>query len=139
MTSTPERKIAVPEGQTPLDEKLRHRLLDVIREGEAARDSGAGSPYHGHSLEHCLHATGWVSRDLRLALDKANARIYKLETEARSGTAMIEGQRWYRADTVAGMVAAERERCAAICEYGDYDSEMASYGRAFAEIIRNQH
>jgi hypothetical protein len=59
----------VPPGQTPLDDKLGHRLLDVISEGAVARDAGTGSPYHGHSLEHCLHATGWVQRDLRLALD----------------------------------------------------------------------
>ena len=64
-------RVTVPEGQTPLDDNLGHRLLDVIREGERARDSGASSPYHGHSLEHCLHATGWVKRDLRIALDKA--------------------------------------------------------------------
>ena len=66
-------RVTVPEGQTPLDDNLGHRLLDVIREGERARDSGASSPYHGHSLEHCLHATGWVKRDLRIALDKALA------------------------------------------------------------------
>lgn len=62
--------IVVPAGQTPLNGDLSHRLLDVIREGAAARDSGASSPYHGHSLEHCLHATGWLQRDLRLALDR---------------------------------------------------------------------
>ncbi len=64
-----EGRIRVPVGQTPLTDKLGHRYLDVIREGEKARDEGKGSPYHGHSLEHCLHATGWVQRDLRLALD----------------------------------------------------------------------
>ena len=71
----------VPDGQTPLDDKLNHRLLDVIREGEAARDAGTGSPYHGHSLEHCLHATGWVSRDLRLALNESHARAEAAEAE----------------------------------------------------------
>ena len=74
-------KRTVPAGQTPLDDKLNHRFLDVIREGEAARDAGTASPYHGHSLEHCLHATGWVSRDLRLALDEACARAAKAEAE----------------------------------------------------------
>jgi hypothetical protein len=64
-------KNPVPEGQTPLDDSLSHRYLDVIKEGRDAFDSGASSPYHGHSLEHCLHATGWVQRDLRVALDKA--------------------------------------------------------------------
>lgn len=64
-----EGRIRVPVGQTPLTDKLGRRYLDVIREGEKARDEGKGSPYHGHSLEHCLHATGWVQRDLRLALD----------------------------------------------------------------------
>ena len=63
----------VPEGQTPLDEKLRHRYLDVIKDGELSRDSGKGSPYSGQSLEHCLHSTGWLIRDLRLALDAALA------------------------------------------------------------------
>ena len=64
-------RVRVPEGQTPLNDALGHRLLDVFNEGMAARDSAAGSPYHGHSLEHCLHASGWVQRDLRIALDKA--------------------------------------------------------------------
>jgi len=63
----------VPEGQTPLDEKLRHRYLDVIKDGELSRDSGKGNPYSGQSLEHCLHSTGWLIRDLRLALDAALA------------------------------------------------------------------
>lgn len=67
------RRVSVPEGQTPLDDKLEHRYLNVIKEGATARDTGSGSPYHGHSLEHCLHAAGWVQRDLRLALDKARA------------------------------------------------------------------
>lgn len=69
-TGGPSR-VRVPDGQTPLDDRLGHRYLDIIKEGSDARDSGAGSPYHGHSLEHCLHATGWVQRDLRIALDRA--------------------------------------------------------------------
>src|SRR5690554_835878 len=64
-------RIKVPHGQTALNDDLGHRYLDVIDEGMAARDSGVGSPYGRHSLEHCLHATGWVQRDLRLALDAA--------------------------------------------------------------------
>jgi len=69
----------VPEGQTPLDRNLKHRLLDVIDEGKKARDTEDGSPYHGHSLEHCLHATGWVYRDLQIALNDARAEIRRLE------------------------------------------------------------
>jgi len=65
------RTIRVSKGETPLNEKLGHWVLNVLREGERARDAGTGSPYSGHSLEHCLHAAGWVSRDLRLALDAA--------------------------------------------------------------------
>lgn len=60
----------------PLDKNLDHPLLDIIREGERARDSGGSSPYPGGSLEHCLHATGWVSRDLQLALQKATGGNY---------------------------------------------------------------
>ena len=86
----------VPDGQTPLDDKLNHRLLDVIREGEAARDAGTGSPYHGHSLEHCLHATGWVSRDLRLALDEARARAEKAEAERDAAQRVMSAHRCYR-------------------------------------------
>lgn len=72
-------RVRVPEGQTPLNDKLGHRLLDVFNEGVKSRDSGTRSPYHGHSLEHCLHASGWVQRDLRLALDNACAlRKFKL-------------------------------------------------------------
>lgn len=67
-------RCVVPDGQTPLDDKLNHRFLDVIKEGGTARDAGTGSPYHGHSLEHCLHSVGWVSRDLRLALEESRSR-----------------------------------------------------------------
>ncbi len=74
-------QVSVPAGQTPLDGKLEHPLLDVVRAGEKARDSGAGSPYHGHSLEHCLHAIGWVKRDLRIALDEAKAALTELHAE----------------------------------------------------------
>lgn len=74
-------RFPVPDGQTPLDDNLDHKYLEVIREGEAAFDNKAQSPYHGHSLECFLHATGWVQRDLRVALDKAQARIAQLERQ----------------------------------------------------------
>jgi hypothetical protein len=77
ITKHEQKPVRVPEGQTPLDRGLTHRLLDVIKEGEKARDTGASNPYHGHSLEHCLHATGWVQRDLRIALDKERAKHEK--------------------------------------------------------------
>ncbi len=80
----------MPEGQTPLDDKLGHRLIDVLREGAAARDSGAGSPYHGHSLEHCLHAAGWVSRDLRIALDARRADAAEMERKNAAMREVIE-------------------------------------------------
>lgn len=80
-----ERRVKVPEGQTPLDDSLHHPYLDVIREGEHARETGTPSPYHGHSLEHCLHATGWVSRDLRMALDACNAAHRGREREDPKG------------------------------------------------------
>ena len=76
----------VPDGQTPLDDRLNHPLLDVINEGEKARETGNSSPYHGHSLEHCLHAIGWVYRDLRLALDATradNARLREVLKESK--------------------------------------------------------
>jgi hypothetical protein len=88
----------VPVGQTPLDDNLHHRLLDVIKEGQQCRDDGTGSPYHGRSLEHCLHATGWVQRDLRLALDKANEALAH------------RGARWPGADVLRGMA----RECAAL-------------------------
>lgn len=66
-------RVKVPHGQTPLNDDLGHRLLDVINEGQKARETGGCSPYHSHSLEHCLHATGWVSADLRIALDERPA------------------------------------------------------------------
>ena len=61
---------------TPLSDTLSHRFLDVIREGEIARETGAASPYAGNTLEHCLHATGWVQRDLALALEVATGGKY---------------------------------------------------------------
>lgn len=63
--------------ETPLDGKLGHRLLDVYNEGQRARDEGTRSPYGGQSLEHCLHAAGWVSRDLQLALEAATNGSYR--------------------------------------------------------------
>ena len=68
-------RVKVPEGQTPLNDKLGHRLLDVFNEGIKARDAGTGSPYHGHSLEGCIHAAGWVQRDLRLAGKSHHERV----------------------------------------------------------------
>lgn len=64
---------SVPAGQTPLDTDLSHPLMRVFNEGYQARKGGQrSSPYHGHSLEHWAHATGWVQCDLRMALDKAH-------------------------------------------------------------------
>lgn len=90
----PMRRITVPAGQTPLEDRpgkpLGHPLLDVFSEGQAAFKNGGGSPYHGHSLEHIVHAWGWVSADLRAALDEAKARIVALEADGRvhgNGTA----------------------------------------------------
>lgn len=68
-TTPTSGRIKVPEGQTPLNDDLKHRLLDVFSEGMKARKTGTSSPYHGHSLEHCLYASGWVQQDLRMALD----------------------------------------------------------------------
>jgi len=67
----------VGKGEIPLNADLSHRLLDVIKEGILARDKGTTSPYRGHSLEHCLHATGWVQRDLQLALDEMRCDEFK--------------------------------------------------------------
>ena len=76
-------RVKVPEGQTPLNDKLGHRLLDVFNEGIKARDAGTESPYHGHSLEGCIHAAGWVQRDLRLALNSAHAALRALAGDGR--------------------------------------------------------
>lgn len=62
--------------ETPLDANLDHRLLRVFREGMHARDTGAEDPYHAGTLEHCLHASGWVSRDLSLALQRESGGRY---------------------------------------------------------------
>lgn len=61
---------------TPLDENLRHPLLDVFNDGRLARDTGKPSIYPGNTLEHCLHSAGWVERDLSLALEKATGGKY---------------------------------------------------------------
>jgi hypothetical protein len=49
----------------------------------------------------------------------SGAKILEGLREAVAGnfaSVLIEGQHWYRADTVADMVAAERERCAKLVE-----------------------
>lgn len=92
MTEIEKKALAlVPEGQTPLNKGLSHKYLDVIRQGEKARDDGEGSPYHGHSLEHCLHAHGWVQRDLRLALDKAIQQHEAFAQEVSDAVEMCDG------------------------------------------------
>jgi hypothetical protein len=63
-----------PMAYIPLDGKLSHPLLDVFNAGSNARETGASSGYPGNSLEHCIHAAGWVQRDLRLALDKMQGK-----------------------------------------------------------------
>lgn len=116
--SADKLEVVVPKGQTPLSKDLKHPFLDVIDQGSTARDAGTGSPYHGHSLEHCLHATGWVQRDLRLALDDAkaeNAAASRLiaEKEARinelSGRLFAEGEAatFYRAASIDNRKRAE--------------------------------
>lgn len=84
LASLASSRVKVPEGQTALDDNLRHPLLDVIEEGKRARDSGQPSPYSGHSLEHCLHAEGWVRRDLELALREERAKA-KASSEQKPG------------------------------------------------------
>lgn len=59
---------------TPLDRDLSHPVIKVIQEGVDARENGTNSPYPGNTLEHSLHAFGWVQRDLRLAFDACKAR-----------------------------------------------------------------
>lgn len=67
------------DGATPLDDKLGRSLLDVFNEGQKAFDSGTVSPYRGNTLEHCIHAMGWVQRDLRVSLDKAQADLAAMQ------------------------------------------------------------
>lgn len=89
MTDEPDLKSRpVRAGETPLDASFGHRYLDVIRDGGDAFNSGTQSPYSGHSLEHCLHATGWVQRDLRVALDKV--LMERTATEARHAAELRE-------------------------------------------------
>lgn len=59
---------------TPLDRDLSHPVIKVILEGVDARENGTNCPYPGNTLEHSLHAFGWVQRDLRLAFDACKAR-----------------------------------------------------------------
>lgn len=68
----------VPQkGVLAKDNPEYQRLTGLIREGEQARIDGTPCPYDGQSIEHALHATGWVNKDLRLALDatKANPAV----------------------------------------------------------------
>lgn len=81
--------ITVPPGQTPLDDDLTHPILDVINQGIKARTELKSSPYHGHSLEHCLHAVGWVQRDMQLALLRRNERSVDPWTR-QAGNELIE-------------------------------------------------
>lgn len=80
-----------PMAYTPLNEKLGHPLLDVFNAGCTARDAGRGtSGYPGNSLEHVIHAAGWVQRDLRLALDKHQGKEPKMTQTREQITAQIE-------------------------------------------------
>ena len=115
-----EKRVKVPGGQTPLDDNLSHRYLAVLDEGSKARDSGEGSPYHGHSLEHCLHATGWVSRDLRLALNKAREECK---------TACDQARRQAYAECIAAL---KKEREAFLSEEYAYPQPIGSLSERFA-------
>lgn len=115
-----EKRVKVPGGQTPLDDNLSHRYLAVLDEGSKARDSGEGSPYHGHSLEHCLHATGWVSRDLRLALNKAREECK---------TACDQARREAYAECIAAL---KKEREAFLSEEYAYPQPIGSLSERFA-------
>lgn len=96
--------ITVPPGQTPLNDDLTHPILDVIDEGIKARDESKSSPYHGHSLEHCLHAVGWVQRDLQLTLLRRNERLVDPWTR-QAGNELIEALKGWIGEIVI------KERC----------------------------
>lgn len=67
-------------------------IMDIINEGEKARDSGAASPYRGNTLAHMLHATGWVLRDLSLALERETNGRYIARKINSAAIAMPEAR-----------------------------------------------
>lgn len=142
MEQTIPKRVAprVPEGQTPLDHSLQHPLLDVIEAGRKARDDLTPSPYHGHSLEHCLHAAGWVYRDLRIELGKAKERIKEFEMRLTPEPLAV--------DRFAEMIDAlkswmgeldsvSRERCPDGTPRGKFETEEL-YRKAKAFIERSE-
>lgn len=52
---------------------LEYRAVaHLIDEGARARRDGTPNPYRGNTIEHMLHARGWLTEDLRLALIDAS-------------------------------------------------------------------
>lgn len=54
---------------------LEYRVMaHILNEGSEARREGTNNPYKVNSIEHLLHAEGWLKEDLRLALIKADPK-----------------------------------------------------------------
>jgi len=52
---------------------LEYRVVaHLLNEGSEARRHGTHNPHKGNSIEHLLHAEGWLKEDLRLALIDAS-------------------------------------------------------------------
>lgn len=72
--------------------------LTVLKEGQESRRTGKPSPYDGQSVQHQLHAYGWVCEDLRLALIEASPKYAKSQgLEGKSGIIGEAGVNIYKA------------------------------------------
>jgi hypothetical protein len=69
-----------------------HWVLEIFKDGERARDTGEACPWPGGTLEQALHAAGWVSRDLHIALDKAKEGLPQPNLTGK----MVEKDKGYR-------------------------------------------
>lgn len=77
--------------QTEHEKQTIKMILDLMKAGEHARDTGQSNPHKPNTLWAMLHVSGWLKRDLQLALCRAKPS-YRAQQLA-AGTITLEGIR----------------------------------------------
>jgi hypothetical protein len=53
------------------EQTVQDRAYEVVKQGAEARRNGTSNPYQPASIHSMLHAQGWLTEDLRIALMKS--------------------------------------------------------------------
>lgn len=77
------------DGRNKFEPRLTgDEIFAALKQGEKSFDHATPSPYSGGSIEHQIHAYGWVKRDLQIGLCKAKPSYG--EEQIRFGTVKKE-------------------------------------------------